>query len=81
MEYYTSLFRKVEKPEKLVPILSAIAATSITAYYVKRVIFSKKQLDNNGADEIPTPPGAMFYLGLYIYLLFSSTNLNNFLNF
>ncbi|KAG2230874.1 hypothetical protein INT48_003037 [Thamnidium elegans] len=63
MEYYTEFLKKVEKHERLIPILSAVAATTVTAYYVKRIISSSKKISNNGAEEIPVPDGAMYYLG------------------
>lgn len=63
MDYYTEFLKKVEKPERLIPILSAIAATTLTAYYVKRILSSSKKVSNNGAEEIPVPDGSMYYLG------------------
>lgn len=64
MDYYTHLLKKVDKPEKLVPIASFLAATGITLYALKRA-FAVNSLDfkSKGVEQIPTPPGAVFYLG------------------
>jgi predicted transcriptional regulator len=66
---YSKCLKNVEKPEKLMPILSAVAATGLAAYFVKRAIHSSKSKKNikfmKGTEDIPTPAGAVYYLGMY----------------
>lgn len=67
MEYYNLLLKKIEsieKPEKYGPVLGAIAATGLAAYVVKRVLCKSKQDKfSKGLEPIPTPKGAIPYLG------------------
>lgn len=79
MDYYTEFLKKVEKPERLIPIVSAVLATTLTAYYVKRIMSSSKKVTYNGAEEIPVPDGAMYYLGnptFFSYALMKTHLLN-----
>lgn len=64
MEYYNQLLKKIDKPEKLIPIASLLAVTGISAYALKKA-FAVKSIDfeSKGAERIPIPPGAVYYLG------------------
>lgn len=64
MDYTTKYLTKIEKPERLIPILTAIVATGVAGYIVKRAISSSKNFKSRkGTEEIPLPEGAVFYLG------------------
>lgn len=70
MDQYCSVFLKrferLEKPEKIVTVFGALAATGLAAYCLNRVLFNGftskgREKDNYGT--IPTPDGAVYYLG------------------
>ena len=62
MEYYYTYLSK--KPERLLPLASVLAATGATVYAIRR-LFAVDSIDfeSKGAEQIPVPPGAMYYLG------------------
>jgi hypothetical protein len=65
---YNKYLTKIEKPERLIPILSAIVATGVAGYIVKSAISSSNNLKSvKGTEEIPVPEGAAFYLGTTDY--------------
>jgi hypothetical protein len=75
MEYYNLLLEKIEKiekPEKYAPVLGALAATGLAAYVVKRALSSKEDKFAKGLEAIPTPKGAVPYLGKIFYYYFDT---------
>jgi hypothetical protein len=74
MDQYYSVFlkrfEKLERPEKIVTIVGALTVTGLVAYCAKRVLFSDDESTTKGKggqEAIPTPDGAIFYLGTCIY--------------
>jgi hypothetical protein len=64
MDYYTQLLKKIDKPEKLVPIASFLAVTGISLFALKKALaVNSIDFKSKGAEQIPIPPGAVYYLG------------------
>ncbi|KAI8327318.1 cytochrome P450 [Blakeslea trispora] len=65
-QYYSAIvenFNKLEKPEKLRSILGTVAAVGLATYFAKKVFYRQSKSKSNPYGEIPTPEGAMYYLG------------------
>lgn len=63
-----SILKSIDRPEKMVPIFSALAATGLAAYCSKQLIGNDKSKQKDlGYEKIPVPDGEVFYLGSYIY--------------
>jgi hypothetical protein len=73
-QYYSAFlkrFDKLEGSKKIVTICGALVATGLATYCLKRVFiggngFSTKE--KGGEEAIPTPEGAVYYLGRYKYV-------------
>lgn len=55
----------IDKPEKIVPLFSALAATGLAAYCTKQLIGNGNSKEKDlGYNKIPVPEGEVYYLGI-----------------
>lgn len=64
MEIILRTVQNLEKPEKMAPLFSAVAATGLAAYFTKQFLGNIKDKQNSYEyEKIPVPEGEVYYLG------------------